>query len=621
MAHLDSRSDQTMSEKETHQAELKTNASSDFAARTSELDQLLSELETGPVPWAEGDRRALVRVLIDASLDGDETTLRTALDWLQWVSACSDGEGTDPRSRRQGEIAGLVSVAQYGLRRAQAITLAHSVDLRGLQGDFLRAVARDPGCSNSDLVEALNGMDETQVSRTGAQLVKLGLVTKRKIGRRNFWDVSPRGRGVLRNAKGLEKRGASPPIAATEPAASDRVLASTLELEQLHRTPTAAAVAELANLSEDATVLASASLVSHGLMSRDTGQPEVLHINDEHVSAIGVSIRPDSISGVVTDVRARSISSPRRRSLTGQSVETVVSEIATLVQELRADISSVGSQKQIIGLGVELAGQVDTAKGEVIFSPDLQEREGVYWRGVPLVADIQQRTGLSTVIENDANALAAHEQWFGNGAGAEDLVVILIGDRGVGSGVVSGRQLLHGARGVSGEIGHMIVSDLRRECRCGNHGCLETVVSAAGIRESAGLNSPPFDLAPIAQAVDKGESSAIDAIKIAGEALGRGLSYVFNVVRPGLVVVFGPKELTQPDLGVRSASIFLGEMENSAKSGSFPRDTVAPKFALYPVDSSLGARGAAAALLHHLITQPNRARLAEIALRADYSVG
>ncbi|MGK5693118.1 ROK family protein [Streptomyces sp. URMC 128] len=616
MAYLDSRSDQTMSESETRKAARKINGSSAFPARISTLDQLLGELEAAPAPWTEGDRRALVRVLVDASLDGDEDSLRSAVDWLQWVYATSDELAADLRRSHQAEVAALISVAQYGLRRAQAIAAASSVDLRGSQGAFLRAVGRDPGCSNLDLVELL-GVGETQVSRTGGQLAKLGLVTKRKIGRRNYWDMTPRGWEVLRSADGSEGAAEKSPIPANEPAEVDRVVASTLELEQLSRTPTAAAVAERANLSEGAAGRATSSLVSHGLISRDATQPEVLHINDEQVSVIGVSVRPDSIAGVVTDVRTKIILPLRQKRLPGQSPDSVVSEIAGLVQELKADISDTGSRNRIIGIGVELAGQVDTVKGEVIFSPDLQEREGAYWRGVPLAADLAQHTDLPTVIENDANALAAHAQWFGDGAGVEDLVVILIGDRGVGSGVVSGRQLLHGARGVSGEIGHMAVSGLRRKCRCGNYGCLETVASVAGIRKSFGLDSPPFDLAPIARAVDRGDSSAVDAIRMAGEALGRGLSFVLNIVRPGLVVVYGPQELTQPDLGVQSASVFLREMEGVAKSGSFPRDTLSPKIALYPVDSSLGARGAAAAVLQHLITQPNRVRLAEMALRAD----
>lgn len=593
-----------MSENNPHEAARNAHASVGPPTRNSGLVEFLEGLERAAPPWGEGSRRALAQVLTDASLASDETTLRYVLKWLQWVISRDSGDdAAQAMSGQSADLAAFISIAQYGLGRAQAVALASTVDLRGIQGQFLEKVAENPGCSNSELVTLLES-DETQVSRAGAQLAKRGLATKRKVGRHNYWEITPRGRGILRENAG-------------EPDVHGRVYGSTLALEQLRRTPTPGEVAELANVSFAQASAAASSLVGQGLLSRDEMRPDVVHINEQPVCAIGVSIRPDGITGLATDVRARNILGPKHKRLANQAVETVVHQIADLVDELRSDMNAAGTPRHIIGLGVELAGQVDVAKGEVVFSPDLHDSPGVNWRGVTLSAELQQRTGLPTVVENDANALAAHEQWFGDGAGVEDLMVVLIGDRGVGSGIISGGQLLHGARGVSGEIGHMMVSTLQRKCRCGNYGCLETVVSSLGIRESFHLESPPFDLVPVALAVEKGERSAITAIERAGEALGRGISFVSNVVRPALVVVFGPRELTQPDEGVLSASIFLQEMEKAANTGSFPRDSATLKITLHTVDPSLGARGAASALLQHLITPRKSISLTQVAIQTD----
>lgn len=104
------------------------------------------------------------------------------------------------------------------------------------------------------------------------------------------------------------------------------------------------------------------------------------------------------------------------------------------------------------------------------------------WGGsVDLAALFRQRfPGRPVVVTNDANAAALGEQCYGGGRGMRDLIVITLGT-GVGSGIIANGELLVGASGFAGELGHTTVDPGGRHCACGKRGCLETYVSAPGL--------------------------------------------------------------------------------------------------------------------------------------------
>jgi predicted NBD/HSP70 family sugar kinase len=77
------------------------------------------------------------------------------------------------------------------------------------------------------------------------------------------------------------------------------------------------------------------------------------------------------------------------------------------------------------------------------------------------------------VVENDANAAALAEFWFGCARDVSNFMYLKT-DTGVGAGIVCERALMTGARGMAGEIGHVPLVQNGHECVCGQHGCLET---------------------------------------------------------------------------------------------------------------------------------------------------
>ena len=103
---------------------------------------------------------------------------------------------------------------------------------------------------------------------------------------------------------------------------------------------------------------------------------------------------------------------------------------------------------------------------------------------VDFVALVRRYYSLPVSITNDATAAALGEMLFGNARGMKHFLVITLGT-GLGSGIVVDGRLLYGASGFAGELGHTVVEADGRPCRCGKRGCLETYVSAAGLKKTA----------------------------------------------------------------------------------------------------------------------------------------
>jgi glucokinase len=155
-------------------------------------------------------------------------------------------------------------------------------------------------------------------------------------------------------------------------------------------------------------------------------------------------------------------------------------------------------------------------------------------------------------VTNDANAAALGEMLFGAARGMKDFIVITLGT-GLGSGIVANGELIYGADGNAGEIGHTIVDINGRECGCGRRGCLETYASATGIRrtvqelicntdEPSDLRSVSFeDLTSemIYHAAQHGDRLALEAFEYTGRILGMKLADAVAHLSPEAIIFFG----------------------------------------------------------------------------------
>jgi glucokinase len=207
--------------------------------------------------------------------------------------------------------------------------------------------------------------------------------------------------------------------------------------------------------------------------------------------------------------------------------------------------------EEAAGVGVGVAGLVDAARGLLAAAPNLG----------PFAGDaIRQRFAdafsLPVALDNDANLWALGEALIGAAVGARVVAVLALGT-GVGGGVVVDGQLLHGARGMAAEFGHMALTpDAGPRCSCGARGCLEAYVGTRAIVErarrlaerQAGSGDSPLaralagdDASPrtIAEAARAGDSQALEVFETTGRWLGIGIANLLCALDPDAVVIGG----------------------------------------------------------------------------------
>ncbi|MFE4867371.1 ROK family protein [Streptomyces sp. NPDC056682] len=200
--------------------------------------------------------------------------------------------------------------------------------------------------------------------------------------------------------------------------------------------------------------------------------------------------------------------------------------------------------------------------------------------------------------ENEANLAALAELWFG-GLGRVRSFLYVSGEIGVGGAVVIGGELLRGAHGFAGEIGHMVIDPAGPPCRCGARGCLEqyagqgALLRAAGIDESSGAHG----IAQLALKAERGDGPAVSAIERAGLMLGRGLSAAVNLLDPDAVVLGGIYPELMPWLAPAADRV----LASRAVSGLWSPDSGRLRASSLAGDA---ARGAAALVVRDVLADP-----------------
>lgn len=156
------------------------------------------------------------------------------------------------------------------------------------------------------------------------------------------------------------------------------------------------------------------------------------------------------------------------------------SALVALMRRMQAATSEV----ELVACGVACGGPM-SAGGESASPLHIPS-----WREFPLRRSIMEATGLATHVDNDAKALALSEGWLGAAVDHRDFMAVVVGT-GVGAGLVSGGRLVDGASGNAGHIGHIVVGDEGRACRCGGRDCLESFISGAAVESETG-RSPAY---------------------------------------------------------------------------------------------------------------------------------
>lgn len=214
--------------------------------------------------------------------------------------------------------------------------------------------------------------------------------------------------------------------------------------------------------------------------------------------------------------------------------------------------------KQLAGIGVGAAGQVDADRGVLLGTPNLSQAI----IDLPIAESLTKRYGVPAALRNDVQVAATGELAFGAGRGVSDFICCFVGT-GVGGAVVNDGRLITGAGGSAGEIGHIVVDTGGRLCGCGGRGHLESYSSRTAITFSLmgdlkrGRDSILRKLAPelstsamwpesgavrsgvLQQAIEQHDKLVIETVTEAGRYLGYGLASVINLLNPERIVLGG----------------------------------------------------------------------------------
>ncbi|MEV0291278.1 MULTISPECIES: ROK family transcriptional regulator [unclassified Kribbella] len=302
-------------------------------------------------------------------------------------------------------------------------------------------------------------------------------------------------------------------------------------------------IARRTGLSQAAVTKAVAPLIEAGFVTDQPATPaeadsqlgigrpvSPLTVIRNSVSVIGLKVTPTALIGVTTDFTA-GILTVQHRPLDDTAPDSVIEQLAELAKELMSDEVEAGP---LIGIGVAVSGDVDARHGVVRHSPLMG------WRDVSVAELLSQRLNVPILVTNDVRALTVAEQWFGVGVDADSFAVVTIGS-GIGCGLYINGEVVSGAYGVSGELGHLPLAPGELVCTCGRRGCVETVASSDAIltrtRETTGR--PDLDLAGAIKLAHEGDEHAREAFDRAGEVIGSAVSAMVNLVGPELVVIAG----------------------------------------------------------------------------------
>ncbi len=198
-------------------------------------------------------------------------------------------------------------------------------------------------------------------------------------------------------------------------------------------------------------------------------------------------------------------------------------------------------EREVLGLGVSLPGQVDVAGGVSTFAPNWN------WRDVPFRDMLAERLRLDVPIylDNPLKTVTVGELWFGDGRGVDRLAVVNLGT-GCGVGLAFGGKLYRGATNSAGEWGHTTLDPEGPQCRCGARGCVEAYVGApailrqwGAIDERARTGSQSEAMAALAAAWEAGDPAAVRTVEAVSRRLAAGVANLVNLVNPDLVVLIG----------------------------------------------------------------------------------
>lgn len=266
-------------------------------------------------------------------------------------------------------------------------------------------------------------------------------------------------------------------------------------------------------------------------------KPTLLKLTTGTPVALGVDVTPRKTTVALGDLAGKVLD--KETIPTSSDLDFMSRQILEVISKILKRHGKIGSELEV---GISVPGIADQAAGKSHYIPYFQ------WSDWDISQQITKKFGLPVTIDNDANATALAELWFGREETKKtrNFVTVLVGE-GIGTGIIFEGQIYRGEKGAAGEFGHMIIgTDAPVNCSCGSRVCWEAHASdnatIARYQKSLGRcpqNTTSIDINQLIDLANIGEENALTALKETGRCLGIGISNLIVGLSPQAIIVSG----------------------------------------------------------------------------------
>ena len=312
-----------------------------------------------------------------------------------------------------------------------------------------------------------------------------------------------------------------------------------------------AKIAKKINLSSPTTQVYLNELIEDNIIEyRGKGEsvggrrPNIYGLVKNSVYLLGIDVSQNKFSVALYNNELQNISGIKTKALKLGNDLSAVDTIYEFAKDLI--VASGVDENKIMGIGINMPGLIDSEAGiNYTYLTDSV---------MPIQDLFKSKFKLPVYIENDSKARALAELRHGFARTAKNALVIQL-DWGLGMGMVFNGKLYRGNSGFSGEFSHILINEEGLLCTCGKRGCLETLASGRAIvrqayeelnkNSNSSLhqvlinNNGQITPEDIVNAAIEGDQMALSLINNMGQILGKGLSYLIQILNPELIVLGG----------------------------------------------------------------------------------
>ncbi|MDI3481950.1 MAG: N-acetylglucosamine repressor [Tepidanaerobacteraceae bacterium] len=345
-------------------------------------------------------------------------------------------------------------------------------------------------------------------------------------------------------------------------------------------------------------------------------RPIQLQFNPEAGFVVGLEVTRNEITIGITDLKNHP-EDIQNFEMEMTDPEKGISQVSETIR--RIINNSKYRDKKFLGMGIAFPGLLNLEAGMVKRSINL----GPLWDGFPIKNAFEKEIGLPIYIENNSNASALAERWYGGGTEFTDLVYINLGE-GISAGIIMDDRILQGFQGHAGEIGHIVMVEDGPLCNCGNRGCLESICGIPAIVRKATSEMPfikdddplkeiwringKISINDILNSAFIEGSYSNELLKQMGKYVGLVVADVINLYNPRAVFIGGKM--------AKAAEAFMDILKQTVNSHAFPEIARSTEIKLSALGGNSGVIGACALALRELL-KPNSNILENMQAFAD----